>query len=112
MYQREDETEIDMSKMLHYYLQNWLALIAGALVCALAALLVTVIFITPEYQSSVTVYVNNTTSTQGMEAITGTNLNAAQQLVSTYVNIIKSDTVLEEVIEKGRLNCTAGEAWS
>ena len=109
MYQREDEMEIDLGKLLHYYWQNWKALIASGLVGVLAALLVTALFITPKYRASVTVYVNNMSSTQSMEAITGTNLSAAQQLVNTYVNIIKSDTVLEEVIQKGHLDCTADD---
>lgn len=107
MDERKDTLEIDLGKLISYYLRHWLALLASGLVVALLAFLITKFAITPQYKASVTIYVNNTSSTQGIESITGTNLTAAQQLVNTYVNIIKSDTVLDEVIQKGNLTGTA-----
>ena len=109
MYQKEDELEIDLGKLLHYYLEHWVSLLISGVGCALVALLITMFLITPQYRASVTVYVNNTKSTQSIEAITGTNLSAVQQLVNTYVNIIKSNTVLKDVIEKGRLEYTPAQ---
>lgn len=109
MTERKDTIEIDLGKLMAYYLQHWLALLASGLAVALLAFLVTKFAITPQYKASVTIYVNNTASTQGIESITGTSLTAAQQLVNTYVNIIKSDTVLDEVIQKGNLSGTAAD---
>ena len=107
MNDRKEEPTIDLRRLIVYYLRNWLALISSGIVIALLAFLVTRFAITPQYKASVTIYVNNTSSTQGIESITGTSLTAAQQLVNTYVNIIKSDTVLDEVIQKGNLSGTS-----
>ena len=109
MNKRKGESTIDLGKLMAYYLRHWLALISSGIVIALLAFLVTRFAITPQYKASVTIYVNNTASTQGIESITGTSLTAAQQLVNTYVNIIKSDTVLDEVIQKGNLSGTAAD---
>ena len=107
MTERKEPLKIDMGKLVVYYLQHWLVLFASGIAIAVLAFLVTRFAITPQYKASVTIYVNNTASTQGIESITGTSLTAAQQLVNTYVNIIKSDTVLDEVIQKGNLSGTA-----
>lgn len=107
MNERKDEITIDLGKLMSYYLRHWGLLFVSGLALAFIAFMVTKFAITPQYKASVTIYVNNTSSTQGIESITGTNLTAAQQLVNTYVNIIKSDTVLDEVIQNGNLSGTA-----
>ena len=103
MNQKHDETDINLGRLISYYLRHWMALLGSGIAVALLAFLVTEFIITPKYQANVTVYVNNTKSAQSMESITGTNLTAAQQLVNTYVNIIQSDTVLDEVLKQGKL---------
>ena len=103
----DNEVEIDMGKLFQFYLKHWLSLVASGLALALAAFLVTFFFITPQYKSSVTVYVNNTKGYQDVTEVTNSSLATAQKLVNTYVNIIKSNTVLNEVIDKAELtNCT------
>ena len=101
--EEKDVVEIDLWKLLSVYLKKWwLILLCGFLVAGVA-FFATKSFITPLYRAHVTIYVNNAKSNQAVDYITGSNLQAAQQLVNTYVNIIKSDTVLEEVIQKGGL---------
>ncbi len=56
--------------------------------------------VTPLYQANITVYVNNVRSGERIDYISGSNLQASQQLVNTYSNIIKSDTVLSKVAEE------------
>ena len=60
----------------------------------------TVKFITPLYQASVSVYVNNSSGNQSVDYVTSSNLDASQKLVNTYINIAKSDRVLDLVAEK------------
>jgi len=102
-----EEVEIDLFKLFAAYLSKWWLIVICTLLGALVAFVVTSNFITPQYRASVTVYVNNSKSSENTESITGGNLSASQQLVSTYVNIIKSDSVLEKVIERTHLNFTA-----
>ncbi len=54
-------------------------------------------FVTPQYQTSVTIYVNNGSSNNS-GSVSSTDLAVAIRLVTTYVNILKSDSVLEKVI--------------
>lgn len=77
------------------------ALLAGALFFTY-----TFCFVTPLYQASVTIYVNNGTDNKS-GSISSTDLAVALRLVTTYVNILKSDTVLEKVIENADLELEA-----
>lgn len=61
------------------------------------------------YRASVTVYVNNIRGDQYVEYITNSNLATAQRLVNTYVNIIKSDSVLEKVADTLDQNVSASQ---
>lgn len=98
--------QLNVGQLVRHYLHHWISLLGGILVGLAAALMISFFLITPQYQASITVYVNSTKNSQPIESISGSNLTAAQQLVNTYVNIIKSKTVLKEVIEKADLNCT------
>lgn len=104
----QNYTEIDLGKMFLVLLRKWWLLLISVVVGGGAAFLITYYAITPLYRASVTIYVNNTNSSaQSSDAITTSNLSAAQQLVNTYVTIINSNTVLNHVIEVGALDCTA-----
>lgn len=101
-----DTVEIDLIKLLTAYLHKWWLILLCALVVGGGALLYTMKFITPLYQASITIYVNNVRSGERIDYISGSNLQASQQLVSTYANIIQSDTVLSKVIEEAGVNYT------
>ena len=105
MNEEKDVVEIDLWKLLRFYLKKWWIILICGVVAAAAALVFTMNFVQPMYKASVTVYVNNAKNSQMVDYITGSNLSAAQQLVSTYVNIIKSNTVLNRVIDEGDLDC-------
>lgn len=102
----KDEIEIDLQKLFVAYLGRWwLILLCGVLVSAVS-LGLTKFAITPMYRTNVMIYVNNSRAGEKVDVISGSNLSASQQLVNTYVNIIKSDTVLSKVIEIGELDYT------
>ena len=101
--------EIDLKELLAALFHRlWLILLC-ALVTGLAAYIYTANFITPLYRASVTLYVNNLSAraAQDVEYVSAGNLATSQQLVNTYVNIIKSRTVLEKVVEKMELKVSA-----
>lgn len=98
--EHKEEIEIDLPKLLRVFLGKWRLIAVCTVVAALLVLLVTKTLITPMYSASVTVYVNNIRSGEKVEYITNSNLQTAQKLVNTYVNIIKSNTVLDKVAEQ------------
>lgn len=109
MYQKRDEFEIDLQKLLFVYMGKWWLFCLCVLVTASIALMYTKFYVTPMYRASVTVYVNNIRSGEQIDYLSSSNLAASQQLVNTYINIIKSNTVLEQVVELSALNCDADD---
>jgi len=102
-----DGFEIDIQKLLLNYLFHWWVLLLCALVAAAGCYFVTSRYITPTYRASVSIYVNNSRySNPQAESVSSSDLNDAARVVATYVNIIKSNTVLEKVSEAidGRLS--------
>ncbi len=75
-----------------------------------AALIYTIFFITPQYQSFATLIVNNQNTASNSTSITNDQINSAKQLVDTYAVILKSDTVMDTVIS--RLNLRSREGFS
>ena len=108
--EKMDETmEINLKEMLYAWLRKlWLILLC-ALIAGGAAYAYTVKCVTPLYQASVTFYVNNYEVRNDNQTISSSDLATAQRLVLTYVNIIKSNTVLEKVAQESGLDFTASQ---
>ena len=103
-----DTFQIDIWKLLQICLRKWWVIALLGLLGAAVSLFYTANFITPLYRSSVTIYVNNNTNkNQSREYVSGGDLSTSQQLVSTYTNMLSSDTVLEQVIQATGLDRTA-----
>lgn len=97
----KETVEIDLKVIARAVLKRLWIVILCAVVAASAALVYTIGFVTPMYQASIKVYVNNKTiSTTG--GVASSDLSVALKLVTTYVNILESDNVLEKVaVESG-----------
>lgn len=98
--------EIDLKELFMILMDRiWLiiitTLLAGVLVFGFTKL-----FIRPQYTSSIKMYVNNTTGIKSDR--TSGDINAAQAIVDTYITIIQSDTVLNEVINRTQVPYTPG----
>lgn len=100
-----DITEIDLKELAKALVKRfWIILLCAALVCGIV-LAYTAFFVPSMYTASVTIYVNNN-SGNNSNAISSSDLAVALRLVATYVNIIESDTVLEDVIKETGLVLT------
>lgn len=111
---QDDTTEIDVVKLLKaLWKKIWIILLVGILVAG-AAYEYSVLFIKPSYQSSAKLYVDNgAVKISGASiSISGTEISTAQKLVNTYIEILKTRSTLERVIEEANLTNDDGSAMS
>ena len=104
-----ENMEIDLQKLLLTYLRNIWLIILAAIIVGAGSLWYTKNYVEPMYRSSVSIYVNNYRQDAQVEYISGSNLQAAQKLVNTYIAIIQSNTVLTRVAENAQLDYTVAE---
>ena len=88
---------IDLLEVLNAVRQHILAIILTTLVLAAASFGVSKFLMTPKYQASALMIVNTRQDTSA--TVTSDQINSATKLVSTYSIILKSDTVLNQVIQ-------------
>ena len=96
------ETEIDLRVVLDILRKNILVILIVSLIFAAGAFVYSSFFITKQYQASATLIVNN--KAEGTTTYNTSEMNAAQGLADVYSIIIKSDTVLQPVIDELNLN--------
>lgn len=100
----EENEVIDLTEILSVVRQHLLELIFVTLAAALVGFMASKFLMTPKYDSSALMIVN---TRQDVNAnVTSDQINSATKLVSTYSIIIKSDTVLQQVIDNLGLNLT------
>ena len=102
---KQEILEIDLFKLVkELWKKSWIIVIATIL-CGAAFIAYTFFFITPLYQSSALLYVNNNSLDIGSTklSITSGDINASNSLIDTYIVILKSRTTLEKVISEGAL---------
>ena len=108
MQNNNEYVTIDVLKIVNGMVKRiWIILIAmvlgGAALFSYATFLVT-----PLYEASVLMYVNNSPLSVGATAIklSSSDISAARGLVETYQVILKARMTLEDVIRIGELDCT------
>ena len=106
----EDEETIDLMEIARLLWAHIVQIVAAAVAAALICLLVCMFALTPKYQASINMIVNTRQDTT--TTFTSDNFNSAKNLISTYAVIIKSNTVLNEVIDTLDLDMTYGELYS
>ncbi len=102
MNEKDDIIELDLKQLLIALMKKgWIILLCG-IFGGVLSLLITINFMTPMYQADVSIYVNNSSISLGSTAlsISGSELSAAQTLVDTYIVILHTRTMLEDVIEE------------
>ena len=101
MDENKQYAEIDILKLISAVLRRWWFVLICLVIAAGLAFGITKFFITPKYQSSAMLYVNNTSSIGGTKIqLSSSDLTASKSLVNTYSIILTSRLTLEEVIDK------------
>ena len=91
-----DETqEIDLLLLFNALRKHILAIIASALVFALVAGIVVQFFITPRYEATTSTYLVSVSGGSLMDIV---DLQISQNIAPDYVDIIKSRSILGEII--------------
>ena len=104
MEQNHDMDEIDLLELARLLWSHALQIAAAGIAAAVICLLVCTFVLTPRYQASVNLIVNS--RQDGNASITSDNINSARNLIDTYAVIIKSNIVLNEVIDQLGLDMT------
>ncbi len=92
----EQFEDISLKRLAEILLKKIGFIVAATLIAGVLAFIYSEMMIVPEYESSVSLYVNNETETTVNKTL-GSDIQASQMLVDTYIVIIKSDTVLNQV---------------
>ncbi|MDO5336981.1 MAG: Wzz/FepE/Etk N-terminal domain-containing protein [Eubacteriales bacterium] len=95
------EDVIDLKELFVGLLVNWKAIFLAMLVGATLLGAYHTLFVHPSYQADAQIYIANTDA-----AISVADLQVSSALTEDYVKIIKSRTVLKQVIQEMKLNVT------
>ena len=95
-----DEIEIDLLSLIQAVWKKALVIILIAIIMASLFFAGTLLLITPTYNATVSMYVNNSSFSFGLErfSISASEMSASNYLVNSYVYILNSRTTLEDVI--------------
>jgi Capsular polysaccharide biosynthesis protein len=93
------DIELDLRQILVALLRRFWVLVISMIIVGGAAFSYSYWFITPLYSTSASMYVYNQENRTNA-SITQSDLTTSQKLVSTYIVILRSDTVLNQVSEK------------
>ena len=105
---QDDEIEIDLVEVFRLLLGKWHFIIISMLIFGLVVFAGTFFLVTPQYEANTTLYVNNSVNRENSVAISQSDLIASAHLVDTYAAIIKSRTVLEQVLERANVEIEIG----
>lgn len=108
MTEKQEGVEIDLKRLFFALLRRaWILVLVGVLF-ATVAFCYSKFFMTPMYSANAKLYVNNTYG-MGTEGFSSSQIQAAQELADTYMVILESRQVLEEVKEITGLNYSYGQ---
>ncbi len=113
MHNTNELEQIDIKRIIEIVLERFVSIVVITILCGLISFGVSRYFLTPKYESYITMYVNNghsSDSESGETKMLTSDLQASKQLVPIYVEMIKSDNVLEAVADE--FNERTGESYS
>lgn len=106
MKKTDEFIEIDLLRLVKAVWQKIWAVVLSAVIFGAATFGFTYVFIEPTYEARTLLYVNNSNFSVGNTSfnISTSSLSAAQELVNTYIVILKARTSLNEIIEYAELD--------
>lgn len=108
MNENTEEIEIDLARLFKALWKHALVLVLAAVLGAAIFFTYAKFFITPLYQATALMYVNNSSGSAG-DTTTTADLNASQSLVDSYIVLLQTRQTMEAVIEQTGLSYTYEE---
>lgn len=108
MEKRYEEDTIDLLLLAKKLLRYWWAFIIAALIGGVSFFAYSKLMITPLYKAECMIYVNNGAIKDNL-IVSQQDLNASKSLVDTYIVILKSRAVLEEVAKRTKVDYSYNE---
>ena len=111
MTKQNEEVEIDLGRLFQAVMRKGWLVILVAVLCTAIALVGTLVFITPQYQSKAMFYVNNGALSLGSTSISlsASDISASRGLVNTYIVILGTRETLNDVIDYAGVDMTYKE---
>ena len=102
--------EINLKELFDYFVSKWFMVALVAVVCVVIGAVYTIFFKTPLYNSYTTmVLTTNNENTNINQSITQSDITLNKNLISNYRVIMKSHSILNQVINNLNLNMTTDE---
>ncbi|MCH1982960.1 Wzz/FepE/Etk N-terminal domain-containing protein [Ruminococcus sp. OA3] len=104
-----DEIEIDLGSLIRALLQKWWMFVAGGVIAGLIAIIVTLVLLTPQYESKSMLYIlSKTTSvTSFADLQLSSGLTADFEVIATSMPVI--DGAIEKIQEEDGITLTRKE---
>ncbi len=99
---KDKKIRIDLRALFHYLLRKLWIIIGVTLLCGAIGYAFAAFLVTPSYQASIKMYVNNKSSSN--EQVTQSDIQASISLVDTYAIVLTSRPTVEAVIAQSGLN--------
>lgn len=101
----DEYKEINLNGLLACIFKKLWIVAVTVFVFGAAAFIITKFVITPQYSATIRLFANN--KTEETDLLTSSDVSASKSLVSTYITIIKSNSVVEAIAEQSGLEYSA-----
>lgn len=108
MNENQNEMDLRIQDILSAFLKRWWMILVATVLGGIIAFGYSYLTYVPKYRAMAKMYVNNTQISFGSTqvSISSGDITAAQSLVNTYCEILKTRLTLEEVIRRAELEYT------
>lgn len=110
--EEREEYQIDLKQVAKIILKKSPIIAAIALIFAAVAYIASNYFITPMYSTNIKLYINNQQGVSESAKVQQGDMNTSITLVDSYIAMIKTDMVLDEVAVNSGIGYTAAQIGS
>lgn len=101
----DEYKEISLNRLFACIFKKLWIVAITVIIFGAAAFFITKFAITPQYSATIRLFANN--KTEDTSLLTSSDVSASKSLVSTYITIIKSNSVVETIAEESGLEYSA-----
>lgn len=110
--EKDTENEIDLKVIMSIIIKRSPLIGALAIIFGIAAFIISNYFLTPIYSANIKVYVNNQQGVSESSKVQQIDMNTSITLVNSYIAMLKTDKVLDEVAMNCGLNYSSAAIGS